>query len=90
MSFQTPIRPISDVLAGALAHNAGIGGLPQPIPPPVASAVRSVINAAECAALAGVAGEHFDAALVAAREAFRAKHNELVGVRQRADLAVET
>lgn len=51
--------------------------LPEPMPPALASARRSMIVAAECAALADVSGDDFDLALHDAREAFRAKANQI-------------
>ena len=74
------VRPISEIVAAVLKRPSG-RSLPSPMPPAVASAVRSVVSAAECAALAGIPGEHFDTVLEAGREAFRLKHAELTGAR---------
>lgn len=55
----------------------GVGGEIQRIAQASAAAERSLKTAAEVAAMAGLPGEFFDAALNRAREAFRAKTKEI-------------
>lgn len=66
-------QPISAVMATALKRLQGGRALPDPMPPAMSSALRSMVTTAECAALAGIEPEHFDVIVAVAREAYRAK-----------------
>lgn len=66
-------QPIADVMARTLERLRSGSALPNPMPPAMGSALRSLISTAECAALAGIEPEHFDAMVGIARRAYADK-----------------
>lgn len=70
---RTNPQPLSAVIERQVAQLREQFTLPTPMPPPMASALRSMVTAAECAALAGVEPEHFDGLLAMARRAYAEK-----------------
>ncbi|RVT96304.1 hypothetical protein EOD42_14430 [Rhodovarius crocodyli] len=71
------MTPIADVMRRACEAVTGRHDLPDPLPPDLSRSMRTAVTLGETAALAGTAGEHFDAVLAAAREAFRLKAAEM-------------
>lgn len=66
-------QALSQVVGRQVDRLRAGASLPNPLPPPMASALRSMVTAAECAALAGIEPEHFDQMLALARRAHSEK-----------------
>ena len=71
------MTPIADVMRHACQAIRGQHDLPDPMPSYLSAALRTAVTLGETAALAGAVGEHFDAVLAAAREAYRNKAAEM-------------